>query len=105
MKKKYFYNAKQYYKTKKYKSAIIALKNFQIEFPGSIFDEESYYLIISSKYLIAKSSFENLQKDRFTQVTDFYIEFIDKYPKSTFIKDAEKMYVESLNFLGTFADN
>ena len=32
-------------------------------------------------------------------------EFIDKYPKSTFIKEAEKMYVESLNFLGTFADN
>ena len=62
-------------------------------------------MIISSQYLIAKSSFENLQKDRFTQVTDFYIEFIDKYPKSTFIKEAEKMYVESLNFLGTFADN
>jgi len=103
--KKYFFNAKQYYKTKKYKSAIIALKNFQIEFPGSYFDEESYYLIISSQFLIAKSSFESLQKDRYKKVTDFYIQFIDKYPKSTFIKEAEKMYIESLKFLGTFAEN
>jgi len=103
--KKYFFNAKQYFKTRTYKSAIIALKNFQNEFPGSIFDEESYYLIIFSQYTIAKSSFEELQKERFKKVTDYYIEFIDKYPNSAFIKEAEKMYIESLDILGTFAEN
>ena len=103
--KKYFYNAKQYFKTRTYKSAIIALINFQNEFPGSIYDEESYYLIISSQFIIAKSSFEELQRERFKKVTDYYIEFIEKYPNSAFIKELEKMYAESLDFLGTFAKN
>ena len=101
--KKNFYNAKLYFKTRTYKSAIIALENFQNEFPGSIFEEESYYLIILSQFTIAKSSFEEFKKERFKKVTDYYIKFIDKYPKSAFIEEVEKMYVESLDFLGTFA--
>ena len=101
---KNFENAKQYYKTRNYKSAIIALKNFERDFPDSSFNEEGSFLRILSQYIISENSFESLQEERFREVIKLYIEFIDKYPQSPFIIEAEKMYVESLDLLTKFAE-
>ena len=101
---KNFENAKQYYKTRNYKSAIIALKNFERDFPDSSFNEEGFFLRILSQYIISENSFESLQEERFKEVIKLYIEFIDKYPQSPFIIEAEKMYVESLDLLTKFAE-
>ena len=100
---KNFENAKQYYKTKNYKSAIIALKNFERDFPDSSLNEEGAFLSILSQYTISENSFESLQEERFREVIKLYLEFVDKYPKSPFISEAEKMYVESLELLTKFA--
>ena len=100
---KNFENAKQYYKTRNYKSAIIALKNFERDFPDSSFNEEGAFLRILSQYIISENSFESLQEERFREVIKLYLEFIDKYPQSSFIVEAEKMYVESLDLLTKFA--
>ena len=51
--KQKFDNAKQYYKTRNYKSAIIALENFENDFPDSSLNEEGSYLKILSQYLIS----------------------------------------------------
>ena len=101
---KNFENAKQYYKTRNYKSAIIALKNFENDFPDSSYNEEGAFLKILSQYLISINSFENLQEKRFKELIDLYLNFIDKYPKSAFLIEAEKMYLESLNLLTKFAE-
>jgi outer membrane protein assembly factor BamD len=101
---KSFENAKQYYKTRMYKSSIIALNNFENDFPDSFFNDECNYLKIVSQYLIAQNSFDDLKKERYKIVTDFYMKFIDKFPNSPFQKEAEKMYVESLNLLTKFAE-
>ena len=101
---KNFDNAKQYYKTRNYKSAIIALENFENDFPDSSLNEEGSYLKILSQYLISINSFEDLQEDRFRKTVDLYLSFVDKYPKSIFLGEAEKMYVESLNLLTKFAE-
>ena len=101
---KNFDNAKQYYKTRNYKSAIIALNNFQNDFPDSSLNEEGGYLKILSQYLISINSFEDLQEKRFKETIDYYFEFVDKYPTSPFLAEAEKMYVESLNLLTKFAE-
>ena len=100
---KNFENAKQYYKTRNYKSAIIALENFENDFPDSSFNEEGSYLKILSQYLISINSFEDLQEERFKETIELYLNFIDKYPKSSFQPQAEEMYVESLNLLTKFA--
>ena len=47
---KNFDNAKKYYKTRNYKSAIIALNNFENDFPDSSLNEEGGYLKILSQY-------------------------------------------------------
>ena len=101
---KNFENAKQYYKTRNYKSAIIALKNFERDFPDSSFNEEGAFLRILSQYIISENSFESLQEERFRQVIKLYLEFIDKYPQSSFTVEAEKMYIESLDLLTKFVE-
>ena len=45
---KNFDNAKQYYKTRNYKSAIIALENFKKDFPDSKFNDQGMFLKILS---------------------------------------------------------
>ena len=47
---------------------------------------------------------DDLKKERYKKVTDYYLKFVDKYPNSSFITEAEKMYVESLNLLTKFAE-
>ena len=49
-------------------------------------------------------SFNDLKKERYKKVTEYYLKFVDKYPNSSFITEAEKMYVESLNLLTKFAE-
>ena len=100
---KNFENAKQYFKTRNYKSALIAFDNFKNDFPDSKFNEETSFLKIQSQYNIAINSFQNLQEQRFKDLINFYLEFIDDYPKSPFKIKAEEMYVESLNILSNFA--
>ena len=100
---KNFENAKQYYKTRNYKSAIIVFENFNKDFPDSKFNDEGMYLKILSQYNIAVNSFQNLQEERFRELVDLYLDFVDVYPNSSYRLDAERMYVESLNILTNFA--
>ncbi|UYN88078.1 MAG: outer membrane protein assembly factor BamD [Cyclobacteriaceae bacterium] len=94
-----FDNAKQYYRMRQYKAAIVALKNFQDNFPDSKHLEEARYLIIASQYKLAEQSIYSKQRERYQEVVNTYIDFIDRYPSSAYLKDAEKMYVESLEKL------
>jgi outer membrane protein assembly factor BamD len=97
-----FDNAKQYYRMRQYKAAIVALKNFQDNFPDSKHLEEAHYLIIESNYRLAEQSIYSKQRERYQAVVDTYIDFIDRYPSSTFLKEAEKLYGDSLEKLSKF---
>ena len=67
-------------------SGLLFLFNHNLRYFSTIYQKN----IISSQFIIAKSSFEELQRERFKKVTDYYIEFIEKYPNSAFIKELEK---------------
>jgi outer membrane protein assembly factor BamD len=96
LEEKGFENARQYYKMKIYTAAIVALNNFKQNFPDSKYIEEAYYLVILSEYRHAQQSIASKQPERFKDVVDHYQEFLDRYPDSKFLKDAEKLYAESL---------
>ncbi len=96
LEKKGFENARQYYKMKYYKAAIVALNNFKDNFPDSKYIEEAYYLVILSEFKLAEQSLASKQPERYKAVVDHYLEFLDRYPESSFLKDAEKLYAESL---------
>ncbi|PLK43407.1 MULTISPECIES: outer membrane protein assembly factor BamD [Emticicia] len=97
LEEKAYEKAKLYYKTSgvtiaNFKAAVVAIDNFQRDFPDSEYNEELAFLKVQSQYELAVVSFENKQKERFLDVLKFYEEFIDAYPKSKYMKQAQKAY-------------
>ena len=101
LEKKGFENARQYHRMRYYKAAIVALNNFKQNFPDSKYLEEAYYLVILSEFQLAEQSLRSIQPERYRAVVDHYEEFVDRYPESNFLKDAEKLYAESLDQLNS----
>ncbi|MEX1239774.1 MAG: outer membrane protein assembly factor BamD [Cyclobacteriaceae bacterium] len=97
LEKKGFENARQYHRMKMYTAAIVSLNNFKANFPDSKYIEEAYYLVILSEYKLAEQSILSKQPERYKAVVDHYKEFVDRYPDSGFLKEAEKLYAESLD--------
>ena len=97
LEKKGFENAKQYLKIRSYKAAIIAFDNFKKSFPDSKYLEETAYLKVVAEYKLAIQSFQHFQLERYTFVVTYYQELVDNFPSSSFLKEAEKMYTDSLN--------
>ena len=100
LEKKAYEKVKLYYKTsegdiRNFKSSVVAISNFQREFPDSKYNEELSYLKVDAEYKYGMNSFFEKQKERFQEAVNFYQEFVDKYPTSKFIRSAEKVYDES----------
>lgn len=97
---KAFDNAKLYYDLggydiTNYKSAVVALKNAQIEFPDIKYAEEMNLLIVKAQYMYAKNSFPNRQEARFNEAIGYYNEFVEAYPNSKYLKEAQQLKADS----------
>lgn len=97
---KAFENAKLYYTlggydVGYYRSAVVALKNTQIEFPDIKYIEEIDLLIIKSQFMYAKNSYANRQEDRFNEAIGYYNDFMEAHPNSKYVKDAQQLKEDS----------
>lgn len=97
LEQKGFENARQYLTLRNYQAANIAFDNFRKNFPDSKYLEEVAYLKVVSQYQFAEKSFPDLQPKRFKIAVELYQELVDSYPESKFVKEAEKMYSESVS--------
>lgn len=89
--------AKLYYNIGQYKAAGISYKNVMRDYPESASTDYYQYMIVKSWYLYAKSSVREKQEERYAVALNAYKELVDGYPKSKYLRDAEKYY--------TLADN
>ncbi|WP_240337051.1 outer membrane protein assembly factor BamD [Rufibacter psychrotolerans] len=94
---KAFDNARQYYKLTNYdpqyyKAAVVALENFRKNFPSSTYNEEAAYLRLDAQFNYAKESIETKQRDRYLEAVAMYQAFVDAYPQSKFLRNAEERY-------------
>lgn len=101
LEQKAYEKAKLYHKTSAFniaslKSSVVTIDNFQREFPDSQYNEELAYLKVDAQYNYAVNSLETKQKERFQDAVTFYQALIDKFPASSYLKTAEKMYETSL---------
>lgn len=96
---KSFINARTYYKTERYKAAIIAFKNALAEFPDTPHREEILFLTLDSSYQLAANSISSLQVDRYLDAMDAYYNFISEFPESKHRKAAERMQRASKRYL------
>ena len=91
-----FENAKQSYRMQNWNAAVIAFDSFASSYPDSKYNEEVLYLKFMAQYQYAMQSISVRQIERFQEANEFYKEFIDRYPESSFLRDAEKTYAKSL---------
>lgn len=89
---KAFKNAKLYQQLERYKSAVIAYDNFRKDFPDSRYQEEAAFRQLESQYALANNSYIDKKRERFIEVVNMYQAFVDKYPKSIFLKQAEILF-------------
>ncbi len=106
LEKKDYEIIKQYYKLSDWKAAIVAVKIYLKEYPTSAYNEELYYTMIDSYYLLAINSVYSKKEERLNGAIENYVKFLDLYPKSSYISRAENIYTsckklkEKLNYDG-----
>ena len=103
LEKKGYDNAYHYYKLNYYQAAIVAFNNFRYAFPDSRLNEDAQYYKILAQYNLAEQSVLSKQVERYTDAKKSYEEFIDKFPESNYLKQAEKIYQNVLEKIGNFA--
>jgi len=88
---KSYANAKLFLDIGDYKSAVIAFGNSAREFPDTKYAEEMEFLTVKAQALYAKASFETKQEERYNEAIRLYTEFVQNYPSSKYLKDAEEI--------------
>lgn len=97
--RKSYENAMLYYNMGDYRASAVAFANHLKEFPDTKHAEELHYLIIKSYYLLALNSIESKKQERFKSAVDSYLKFVDGYPNSSYLKNAESIYTSALKNL------
>jgi len=88
---KSYANAKLFLDIGDYKSAVIAFRNSERDFPDTKYAEEMEFLTIKSQALYAGASLEIKKEGRYTEAIQLYNEFAQNYPSSIYLKEAEQI--------------
>jgi outer membrane protein assembly factor BamD len=89
---KSYMTAKLYFDLGNYKAAMVALRTSLTEYPETKFREELMFLRLKSSFLLAENSILEKQQERYQSAVDEYYSFIDEFPESDFIKEAERIH-------------
>jgi outer membrane protein assembly factor BamD len=82
-----------------YQSAIISARNSLDEFPDTKYREELSFLILEARFIEAINSIEAKKADRLRQTVDEYYSFINEFPKSEYLRRANKILEETTSVL------
>lgn len=104
---KEYLNAKLYfdlgnYLGNNYESAVITAENILKEYPDTEHREEISFLILKAKYIQAENSVEAKLEERYRSTVDEYYSFVNDYPESDYVKEAETMFENSQKVLKRF---
>ncbi len=94
---KEFRNADLYFKVQQYRAAGIAFNDLLNNYPESAKGDEYKLMIVKAYYQFAKLSVSEKQLERYEKVIEEYNDFVDRYPESKLLKDAESYQKLSLN--------
>ncbi len=96
---KAYNNAYLYYKISSYRAAVTALNNVLIDYPDTVYREEILFYILKSNYEYAENSVLDKQEERYKDVIQAYYNFVDNFPESSKIREAERIYNNSTKFI------
>lgn len=89
--------AKLYYDLSQFRAAAIAFDLLLNSYPESTKGEDYKLMVVKSYYRFAKLSITEKQPERFEKVTEEYQDFLDRFPESKLLKDAETYSILSQN--------
>ncbi|MBB4600656.1 outer membrane protein assembly factor BamD [Hymenobacter luteus] len=87
-----FRAARLYYDLRYYQSAVTAFTGFQQQYPASGLAEQAAFYKLSAQHDLARESVEEKQRERYLEAIAFYQNFVDAFPQSKNLKEAERMY-------------
>ncbi len=96
---KAYLNAYTYYKIGYYKSAIVAFRSANKNYPESGYREMISYYTVASAYKLADNSVLSKKEDRYMQMMDSYYTFVAEFPMSEYRKDADRMMTKARRYL------
>jgi outer membrane protein assembly factor BamD len=82
--------AQLYYNLGQFRASGIAFNNLLNNYSESVKGEQYKLMVVKSYYKFAKLSVIEKQQERFEKVVIEYLDFADRYPESTLLKDAEQ---------------
>jgi outer membrane protein assembly factor BamD len=85
---KSYENAKLFLDIGDFKSAVIAFRNSERDFPDTKYAEEMEFLTIKAQSLYAGASFDIKKEERFNEAIQLANEFAQNYPSSKYLKEA-----------------
>ncbi len=95
---KLYYNLGNYMGNN-YQSCVITAQNALKDYPYTVLREDLYILILRAKYELAVYSVEDKKIDRYRETVDEYYAFINEFPESKYLKEAERIFAASQKVL------
>ena len=92
LEKKALATADLYYKLKRYQAANRTYKNVLKDYPDTKEADRVQLKIIDASYEYALNSIDARKKERYQKTVTEYMEFISRYPESSYRKEAESIY-------------
>ena len=96
---KSYLSARLYYDLKEYRAATISLANSLKEYPDTKYREELMFLKLDALYQYAVNSVHEKKVERYQTTLDEYYSFIEEYPQSTFLREANRISENTAKFL------
>ena len=80
-----------------YEACIVTSQNALLDYPyaSPARREEFAIMILRAKYHLARQSVEYKRMDRYRDAIDEYYGFVNEYPESKYLKDAQQIFVAS----------
>lgn len=100
LEKKYYENAKQYFKMADYRGASSSFENLLEEYPGSQYKQQSMEYIMKSKFELGMHSIYELKKDRLESAIAYSREVEKEFPNTNTAKEATSMRIKLVRELG-----
>ena len=101
LEKKEWNSALLYYNLGSYRASAISFTNLLNHYPQSGNADQYKLMIIKSLFEYALMSVESKQEERFNKVVEEYYDFVDRFPESNLLKEAEKYFKNSQKNLNT----
>lgn len=99
LEKKAYEQCKLYYKVSDYKAAVISFDIFKKDYSESVHNEEFAYFKLDAQYQLSLISIETKKMARFEQAVEFYLNLVDKYPNSKYLKQSETIYADCVKHI------